>query len=580
MSNDGRVPENTIARRASGASHAGAAAPQPVSSPDLLLPESEPAFWRFVSNLAACISAPPRDVPPRAWMHSPMFRSGFLLRGDPSRGLLLSALLHVIAITAIVSAPLYDFSAAAWLFQETDPLPPRHEVIYYARADLLPLISPPKPKAAARLAPSRAAVKLALQPAQRIVSKPPAPDNRRQTILQPEVPKLSALAEVRVPNMIRWSAPDLPPPVVPTDVRRPAAKPAPEPPAPVRRVMPSLPMPQALRADASVMPLAPLAAVKAPKLPVPVRIARAAAPAPAPAARQTVARTAPELPSAPAGEANAPPSAQLELANLIAISVAPAPPAEDVVIPMGRRAGEFSAAPEGSGEESIGIPSTDSAIATTATGREGLSGEEGAEIHVPDLSISGAGPPRGPSSLGGTDPATDLRQLMARASRPRLTPGFLPRPATAPGAGSPAGKDRRLEAEFFGARRVYTVYMNMPNLTSAAGSWVLRFAELDERGNRQDADGELATPEAFRKVDPMYVASAARERVQGTVTLAAVVLRDGTLANIRVVGSLDPRLDSSAVAALTQWRFHPARKNGAPVDLEVLVQIPFRISSL
>jgi len=139
--------------------------------------------------------------------------------------------------------------------------------------------------------------------------------------------------------------------------------------------------------------------------------------------------------------------------------------------------------------------------------------------------------------------------------------------------------DRPLESEFFGARRVYTVYMNMPNLTSAVGSWVLRFAELDERGSLLGSAGELSTPEAVRKVDPMYVASAARERVQGTVTIAALVLKDGSLANIRVVGSLDPRLDSSAVAALTQWQFSPARRGGQPVDLEVLVQIPFRLAS-
>ena len=31
-----------------------------------------------------------------------------------------------------------------------------------------------------------------------------------------------------------------------------------------------------------------------------------------------------------------------------------------------------------------------------------------------------------------------------------------------------------------GAKRVYTLYVNMPNLTSASGSWILNFAELDD----------------------------------------------------------------------------------------------------
>ncbi|MBI3934833.1 MAG: hypothetical protein HY316_09075, partial [Acidobacteria bacterium] len=76
-----------------------------------------------------------------------MFRSAFLRRGDPSRGLLLSVLLHVVAVTAVLSEPLYHFGSAARRLNPSENLPPKHEVIYYTKADLLPLISPPKPKA-------------------------------------------------------------------------------------------------------------------------------------------------------------------------------------------------------------------------------------------------------------------------------------------------------------------------------------------------------------------------------------------------------------------------------------------------
>jgi TonB family protein len=574
MSNDGRIPESSTVRRASHKVDMDTSAPEPLPIPTLTLLEKEPTFWRIVSNLAACISAPSRAVSPQAWMYTPMFRSAFLRRGDPSRGVLLSALLHVIAFTVIVSEPLYDLGAAKRLFRPSENISPKHEVIYYTKADLLPLISPPKPKAPERPAPrpeaSRIPVKVAFHPAQTIVSKPAAPDNRRQTILQPDVPRLQPLAEVHVPNMIRWTAPSVPAPVVPTEIRRPASKPAVAPPViPVERVVPSLPNPEALRLDASAIPTVPVASVKAPRLPVPVRIAstRSAPPSvPAPVSKQSVERGVPELPTAPAGGVDTNLSF---LPNLVAISVAPAPPARDVVLPTGNRAGEFTASPDGIGEESTGIISLSGAIATTGSGESALPGDQSADFQVPGLSITGGIPSGGAATLRGTDPGADLRRLMASVSRPTLTPI----PSLAPVSTDAAP----LESEFFGARRVYTVYMNMPNLTSAAGSWVLRFAEPDSRGEPQGGGGELLTPEAIRKVDPMYVASAARERVQGTVTLAAVVLKDGSLANIRVVGSLDPRLDSSAVAALTQWRFHPARKNGAPIDLEVLVQIPFRI---
>lgn len=569
MSTDSQFPADDVVRLASSGGDSQTPAPEPLHIPNLSLLEREPAFWRFVSNLAACISAPPRSVPEWAWKHSPMFRSAFLRRGDPSRGLLLSALLHVIVVTAIISEPLYDFGSTGRLFQPKENPPPEHEVIYYTKADLLPLISPPKPKVPARPAPpppapSRVPIKLAFHPAQTIVSQPRAPDNRRQTIVQPDVPRLEARAEIRVPNLIRWRAPNLPAPVVRTEFHRPAAELPPlPPPAPVKRVMPSLPTPEGVRADASAIPLAPVSTVNLPKLPIPVRIIPAAAPAPTALARASVVRAAPELPTATAMGMDPNPSL---LPNLIAISVVPAPPSDEVLIPKGSRSGEFAASPEGSGEESTGTPFSSDTLATTGTGRAEAPVDERTEIHVPGLSITGGRPSSGLSTLRETDPGADLKRLMASVSRPSLTLGAVKSPP--------------LESEFFGARRVYTVYMNMPNLTSATGSWVLRFAELDEHGNAPGDSDSLSTPEPIRKVDPTYVASAMRERVQGTVTLAAVVLKDGTLANIRVVGSLDPRLDSSAVAALTQWRFYPAQKNGNPIDLEVLVQIPFRISSL
>ncbi|MBI2819888.1 MAG: TonB family protein [Acidobacteria bacterium] len=499
-----------------------------------------------------------------------MFRSAFLRRGDPSRGLLLSALLHVIVVTAIISEPLYDFGSTGRLFQPKENPPPEHEVIYYTKADLLPLISPPKPKVPVRRAPpppapSRVPIKLAFRPAQTIVSQPPAPDNRRQTIVQPDVPRLEARAEIRVPNLIRWNAPNLPAPVVSTEIRRPVAEPVQElsRPVSVERSMPSIPKPEGVRADASAIPLGPVSTVNLPRLSVPVRIIRAAAPPPAAVARASEVRAAPELPTALARGID--PNLSL-LPNLIAISVVPAPPSDEVVIPKGSRSGEFAASPEGSGDESTGTPFSSGTLATTGTGHTEAPGDERADIYVPGLSITGGRPSSGLSTPRGTDPGTDLKRLMASVSRPSVTLGEV--------------KSSPLESKFFGARRVYTVYMNMPNLTSATGSWVLRFAELDEHGNVPGSSDALSTPEPIRKVDPMYVASAMRERVQGTVTLAALVLKDGTLANIRVVGSLDPRLDSSAVAALTQWRFYPAQKNGNPIDLEVLVQIPFRISSL
>lgn len=116
--------------------------------------------------------------------------------------------------------------------------------------------------------------------------------------------------------------------------------------------------------------------------------------------------------------------------------------------------------------------------------------------------------------------------------------------------------------------------LNMPNLNSGGGSWVIRFAELKE--SVAAAQGNLIAPEPTNKVDPGYPLELMRQNVKGTVTLYAVIHSDGSVGDVRVLNSPDDRLDPFARAALARWHFRPAMKNGAPVALEAVIQIPFR----
>jgi TonB family protein len=82
----------------------------------------------------------------------------------------------------------------------------------------------------------------------------------------------------------------------------------------------------------------------------------------------------------------------------------------------------------------------------------------------------------------------------------------------------------------------------------------------------------------LREVKPKYSPEAMRLKIQGSVLLEAVVQRDGTLRDIRIVRSLDPRgLDLQAVLAVEQWRFNPGRHDGEPVDVLVTIVLDFRI---
>jgi protein TonB len=81
---------------------------------------------------------------------------------------------------------------------------------------------------------------------------------------------------------------------------------------------------------------------------------------------------------------------------------------------------------------------------------------------------------------------------------------------------------------------------------------------------------------ATRKVDPAYPLQLMRENVHGTVILYGVIHSDGSVGNVKVLRSVDERLDRFASEAVAQWKFEPATKNGTPVDVEATFQIPFR----
>jgi TonB family protein len=117
----------------------------------------------------------------------------------------------------------------------------------------------------------------------------------------------------------------------------------------------------------------------------------------------------------------------------------------------------------------------------------------------------------------------------------------------------------------------------MPNVTSYSGSWILWYAE---RRSASTDEREVLPPEPLRKVDPIYDNSAVEDRVEGKVQLSAIIHTDGYVYGINVVKGLDPRLDKSATEALRKWEFTPARLDGNPVDVDIVIEIPFRLRPL
>ena len=80
------------------------------------------------------------------------------------------------------------------------------------------------------------------------------------------------------------------------------------------------------------------------------------------------------------------------------------------------------------------------------------------------------------------------------------------------------------------------------------------------------------------RVEPLYPAMAKTARVQGQVVLQAIISREGTIENLRVISG-HPMLIQSAIEAVKQWRYKPYLLNGEPVEVETEILVDFRLTS-
>ena len=89
--------------------------------------------------------------------------------------------------------------------------------------------------------------------------------------------------------------------------------------------------------------------------------------------------------------------------------------------------------------------------------------------------------------------------------------------------------------------------------------------------------GGISAPQAISTQDPDYTEEARRAKTQGTCVLGLIVDTEGHPREIRIVRGLGSGLDAKAIEAVRQWRFAPAMKDGKPVNVQISVEVSFRL---
>jgi len=103
-----------------------------------------------------------------------------------------------------------------------------------------------------------------------------------------------------------------------------------------------------------------------------------------------------------------------------------------------------------------------------------------------------------------------------------------------------------------------------------------RVGNPDSRPRLYVGPDKISTPTRIVYVKPEYSESARTAKAQGIVVLEAQIETDGRVCNPRVLRSI-PLLDQSAIDAVLQWRFTPAKRNGVAVPVITTMTVNFTL---
>ena len=502
----------------------------------------------WLDQLASSITVLARGpAAPRKFQGDPYFRDCWIDRRFPKLAFAAAVLLQVLLIRfppPIWSAQRPHIVAAA----------PRMELTWFGPIKDFPILLPKsrEPRAAqkkaAPTAESHRSVD-AYHPRQTIITEPLRPTHPRQTLIQPSAPPEPPKFLPALPNIVQLAGAQPSRPKLQLTSEQLVAM-RPKMPSNIANSNSTVPDAPTVEKQQGAIDIA--SSSKAPPKPV-LPVSPMSAPRVASQKREVNAAL-PDFGGTP-GTAS----------TLIAISATPAPVAPPPDMPSGNLSARVSISPDGPRPGAIGADTPRG----EGYGPEGIFITGGNSANAGPVSGLGIGSAmKGPGNTLPSRPVPRVR-IMPESSKP----------LSSDSAANEAPKFGVPPEELLRAKRVYTLHVNMPNLTSASGSWVLNFAELNEvdsPGHHGIDASELAGPVPLRKVDPKYPPELRTAHVEGEVVLYAIIRKNGSVDSIQLVHSIDSHLDVNAMDALAQWKFTPAEKRGEPVDLEAVVYIPFR----
>jgi hypothetical protein len=468
-----------------------------------------------------------------------------------------SILFHVVAVTGLLLVPHIP---AADRQQATER--PVYEQLIKPEERKIVWYSPPKEKLPSVSAEQRVGTFPRPRAPQKseiaIIATAPQPQSAKQFIWQP-VPKIQLRQDLPVPNLISRAAMAIPAPP-PLKQFKPVDKPKQlGAKAPVPNI--SLPAPNgdvAKAAQVNARPLeipttktyvAPPPSERPSRAVIPVQTSDITPPDANIAGAQATRGLLPEGIGAPSFSngapppPNGPPGPVNQAGGKVDVAVVGLHPSDKGLVPDGSRAGQFAQAPN---------------VGEVATGdvRGGFG--------VPGLTIRDGraiAPPK----------VDEPRKIVLYSDRLKSLPVST---LSVPLHPSTRSLPPSIENRFHG-RSVYTMVIPIENIPEYSSDWIIWFSAHDGAAGAAALNVRAPVPlRKFESVEPVPPGARTELRVQ----IAGIITKDGKLQVRQLLRDLTPALESTVLRDIESWEFKPATQDGAPVDTDVVLEIPFSLA--
>jgi TonB family protein len=88
----------------------------------------------------------------------------------------------------------------------------------------------------------------------------------------------------------------------------------------------------------------------------------------------------------------------------------------------------------------------------------------------------------------------------------------------------------------------------------------------------------LQIGQLISRVDPVYPEEVRRQRIEGAVSLHAIIGRDGAVQSVELLSG-PPVLAPLAMGAIRQWHFKQTLLGGEPIETEQDITFVFRLTN-